>query len=147
MNGQRALSDQHLNTRASQAVDPTHGRASSTRRLVASPRAVRPASLAASARPQRFEAGSVLCAEPAVGIEEKAWLPRHSFFGETKNPMQIKALVSLGRVTACSEREQALRWSEESNAIGRAARAAMPNPSIERDVQGLAPLAAPHVKR
>jgi hypothetical protein len=26
-------------------------------------------------------------------------------------------------------------------------RSAMPNPSIERDVQGLAPLAAPHVKR
>ena len=135
------------------------------------PRAVRP--LAASARPKRFVAGSGLCAEPSPGIEEKACLPVHSFLGGLKNPMFGKALVALREVTAGSKQTQALRSSAKPNTRGLAAtsfargggfsllasgatqrtmragcvpQGAMPNPSIERDVQGLSPLAAPHVK-
>ena len=145
MNVQRALSGRLSNACTSQAVNPQHGRARSPKSFAVSARAVRP--LAASARPQRFVAGSGRCTEPSLGIEEKASLPEHSFFTKPKNPMLGEAEVSPGQVTACSERMQALRWSAESNAIGRAARAAMPNPSIERDVQGLTPSAAPHVKR
>jgi len=137
------------------------------------PRAVRP--LAASARPKLFVAGSALCAEPSSGSEEKVSSPAHSFLGSTKNPMLIKAQVQPGQVAASSKPMQALRRSAKPNSRGRAgtscyaARAggfglfasgatqrkmqagsvvrALPNPSIERDVQGLSPLVAPHVKR
>ena len=136
------------------------------------PRAVRP--LAASARPQRFVAGSGLGAEPSLGIEEEDCLLGHSLVGEPKNRMLGGVEVSLGQVTAWSESKQALRSGVMPKTGGRAAsgfahsgsfgllaggatqrkmragcgvRAAMPNPSIERDVQGLSPLAAPHVKR
>jgi hypothetical protein len=142
MNVPRALSDRPSNARSSQAVRSKHGRASSSKSLAASEWAVRP--LAASARPRRFEAGSVLCAEPTLGIEEKGSLPRHSFLVEAKGQA---AMVSLCRVTACSERMQAPRRSAEPKTRSCAARAALPNPSIERDAQRLAPLSAPHVKR
>ena len=131
------------------------------------PRAVRP--LAASARPQRFGAGSGLCAEPSLGIEEEACWPRHSFLRESKNPMFGKALVALFEVTACSEQTQALRRSAKPNARGRAATrfargggfglfaggttqrtmlagrvplSALPNPSIERTNNGGSSLSA-----
>ena len=170
----RALSSRLSNACTSQAVNPMHGRASSEKLLFASRRAVRP--LAASARPEWF--GTVLSrwAEPALGIEERACFPQHSFLIEPKNPMLGKAEVLLGQVTACSEEMQALRKSAKPKTRGRAgtscyaARAggfglfaggttqrtmragcvpqsAMPNPSIERDAQRLAPLVAPHVKR
>jgi hypothetical protein len=147
MNVQRALSSRHSDACTCQAVNLMHGRASSTTFVSASVRAVRPASLAASAGPEWFDTGSRLCAEPALGIEEKACLPAHSFLGGPKKPMFRKAPGELGQVTACSVRMQALRRSTKPNTRGRAAPAALPNPSIERDVQGLAPLAAPHVKR
>jgi hypothetical protein len=83
------------------------------------PRAVRP--LAASAPPQRFVAGSGLCAEPSFGIEENACLQEHSFLIEPKNPMLGKAEVSFGQVTACSESMQALRRSAKPNTRSRAA--------------------------
>jgi hypothetical protein len=142
VNIQHALSGRLSNACTSQADGPTHARGSSSKLPAASKRAVRP--LAASARPRRFEAGSVLCAEPALGIEEKACLPRHSFLVEVKGQA---AMLSLCQVTACSEKMQALRMSAEPKTGGCAAPAALPNPSIERDVQGLSPLAAPHVKR
>ena len=145
MNVPRVLSDRLSTARSSEAAAATEGRAGA-RKFESTPvRAVRP--LAASARPQRFEEGSSLCAEPSFGLEREACLSGHSFLGRTKNPMPIKDLVSLGRVTACSERMQALRWSTKSKTRGGAVRAALPNPSIERDVQGLSPSAAPHVKR
>jgi len=142
VNVQHALSGRLSNACTSQAVGPTHARGSSSRLPAASKRAVRP--LAASARPQWLGAGSFPCAEPALGIEEQACLPRHSFLVEAKGQA---AIVSLYQVTACSERMQALRRSAEPKTRGCAVRAALPNPSIERDVQGLSPLAAPHVKR
>jgi hypothetical protein len=145
MNVQHALSGRYSNTCTGQAVNPSHGRANSTKSLAASERAVRP--LAASARSQRFGTGSGHYAEPALGIEDEVCLSAHSLLREAKKPMPSRAKASLGQVTACSERMQALRRSAEPNARGSAVPAALPNPSIERDVQRLSPLAAPHVKR
>jgi len=166
---QRALRGRNPNALTSPVATVAEGRASAPKFESASARAVRP--LAASARSQRLGTGSGLFAEPSFGIEEEASLPWHSFLIEPKNPA---ARVSLWQVTACSERTQALRGSEKPNTGGRAAtsfarggglglfaggatqrrirtgravRAALPNPSIERDVQELSLLAAPHVKR
>ena len=125
-------------------------------------RAARP--LAVSARPKWFGAGSALCAEPALSTEEQACFPAHSFFRNTKNPMHIKALASLGQVTGSSKPMQALRGSAKPNTRGRAAtsfargggfgllagggvtqrtmragrvpQSALPNPSIERTNNG-----------
>jgi hypothetical protein len=133
-------------------------------------RAVRP--LAASARPRWFGAASTRSTEPALSSLVKVSLPAHSFLGSTKNQRRIEAPVSLGKVTACSKPMQTLRESAAPHPrvravtrLGRglwvrlvgftqstiravcAVQTALPNPSIERDVQGLAPLAAPHVKR
>jgi len=132
--------------------------------------AVRP--LAASARPEWFVAGSVLCAEPALSSEENACWVAHSFL-ETKHPMLGKARVELCEVTACSMPIQAMRSSAKPNARGRAATSfargggfglfsssttqrtmragcvpqrALPNPSIERTSPGK-PGAASHLKR
>ena len=138
------------------------------------PRAVRP--LAASARSKRFDAASSLYAEPALSSAEESCLPLQGFLAVPKSSMFGKVLAALCEVTACLEPMQALRRSAKPNARGRAgtsccaARAggvrllaggatqrtmragrvpqdAMPNPSIERDVQELSLLAAPHVKR
>ena len=139
----------------------------------AAAQAVRPS--AASARPHWFVAGSALRPEPAWGIEENACWVAHCILERDDKPMFGKARVVLCKVTACSEPRQALRRSTKPNTRGRAgtscfaARAggvrllasdttqrtmqagsaphAMPNPSIERDAQRLAPLGAPHVKR
>jgi len=134
----------------------------------ASARAVRPASLAASARPEWFGTGSSLCAEPALSSEEKACLPRHSLLIEPSTPV---AKVSLCKVTACPEQIQALRRSAKPKTRGRAgtsccaARAGgvrllaggatqrtthagsellrpLPNPSIERTNNGGSSLSA-----
>jgi hypothetical protein len=133
MNGQRTLSSWHSNTRTGQVGIATNGRARAPKFESASARVVRP--LAASAQPQRFGAGSGLCAEPAFGIEEKPCIPGHSFLAEKKNPVFRSARLAL--CEAIQSKIQA----------GCAAQAAMPNPSIERDVQELSLLAAPHVKR
>jgi hypothetical protein len=138
-----------------------HFGASATKFESALARAVRP--LAASARPQRFAAGSGLRAEPALGIEEKACWVTHSFTERIKKPMFGKAQVLLGEVTAFSEQTQALRRSAKPNTRGCAATSfarggsfcwfasgvtqrtmragsvpqnAMPNPSIERTNNG-----------
>ncbi len=137
-----AMGSWHSNALTSAVATVAEGPANSPKFESASARAVRP--LAASARPQWFGAGSGLCAEPAFGIVEIARFQAHSFLIESKNPV---AKVPLCQVTACSERMQALPRSAEPKTRGRAVRAALPNPSIERDVQGLAALAAPHVKR
>jgi hypothetical protein len=134
------------------------------------PRAVRPS--AASARPKRFAASSVLCAEPALSGEEKAC--RSAIGGHTgfKNPMFGKALCMPGGVAA-SKQMQALRRSAKPNAGGRAAtsfargggfgsfasgvtqrkmragsvpQSALPNPSINRTSPGK-PGAAGYLKR
>ena len=176
MKVQLASSSRLSNARTSQAVNPPHGRAKSPKSLAASARAVRPASLVASAPPQRFGTTSTQSTEPALSVMEKACLPKHSFLGRTNNPMSIEAIALLGQVTGVSRPMRALRSSAKPNTRGRAgtscyaARAggfglfasgftqrtmragcvpqsAMPNPSIERDVQELSLLAAPHVKR
>ena len=162
-NVQCTLSSRLSNARTSSAATATEGRASAKKVESASARAVRP--LAASARPQRFVAASCLRSEPALGVEEEVWLPELSGLDQPKNPM-------FGQVTACSEPIQALPRSAKPN-TGRAATSfacgggfgllasratqrpiqagsvphALPNPSIEGDVQGLSPSAAPHVKR
>ena len=134
MNVQHALSGRHSNACTSQAVNPPQSRASSSKFVAASARAVRP--LAASARLEQFGKSSGLCAEPSFGIAEKKACSRaHSFLPDKKNPMFGKAQVTPREVI-----QRKIR-------AGCAAQAAMPNPSIERDVQRLAPLAAPHVKR
>jgi hypothetical protein len=165
MNVQRAWSGRQSNTCTCQAVNPIHGRARATKFLAASARAVRPASLAASARPKRFDPDSGSCIEPALSSEvEGSW-----------NPMFGKAQVALCKVTARSKQMQALRRSAKPNAKGRAgtsccaARAggfgllasgatqrtvragcvpvsALPNPSIESTSPGK-PGAASHLKR
>ena len=135
-------------------------------------RAVRP--LAASARPKQFGTASSLSAEPAFSSEEEAYLPALGYLVRFKNPMFGKAVVARSEVSACPEKTQALRRGAKPNARGRAAtsfargggfglfvrritqrtmraasvpQSALPNPSIEKDVQGLAPLYASHVKR
>jgi hypothetical protein len=174
MNIQHTLSGRNANALTSQAATVAEVRASAPKFESASARAVRP--LAASARPQRFVAGSGLCPEPSLSREEEAWLPKHSFLGRTKNPMPTEAKALLCPVTAVSRPMRALRRRAKPNTRGRAGtrccaaraggfgllagsatqrtmhagrgvRAALPNPSIEGDVQGLSPLAAPHVKR
>jgi hypothetical protein len=128
-------------------------------------RAVRPASPAASARPEQLEASSSRCTEPALSRVEKAFQPAPSFLKGNKNPMFGKARVAHRKVTACSKQMRALRRSAKPNARGRAgtsccaARAggvrllasgatqrtmragsvpqsALPNPSIERTNNG-----------
>ena len=165
MNVQRTWSVRQSNARTVQAVDPKHARARATKFLSASARAVRPASLAASARSKLFEAVSGLCSEPALSRGEEG----------TKNSMSSGALAALCEVTVCSEQIQALRRSAKPNTRGRAgtsccaARAggvrllaggatqrtmragrvplsALPNPSIERTRPGK-PGQASHVKR
>jgi hypothetical protein len=137
----------------------------------AAARAVRP--LAASARPERVDAIAGLCTEPAFSSQETTCWVAHRFVVRANGPMFGKARISLSEVTACSVQRQALRRSAKPNARGRAATSfargggfglfaggvtqrtmragsaphAMPNPSIERDVQELSLLAAPHVKR
>jgi len=70
VNVQRAWSGPRPNASTGQAVDPKHGRASSGKFLVASARAVRPASLAASAMPERLEAKAHSTSEPALRIDQ-----------------------------------------------------------------------------
>ena len=141
------------------------------------PAAVRAVRLsAASARAQWFVAGSARRPEPAFGIEENACWVAHCILERDDKPMFDKARFVPCEVPACSEPRQALRRSAKPNTRGRAgtscfaARAggvrllaggatqrtmragrvpqsAMPNPSIERDVQELSLLAAPHAKR
>ena len=152
---QRALRGRNPNALTSPVATVAEGRASAPKLESASARAVRP--LAASARSQWLGAGSGLCAEPSFGIEEKGCLSGHSFLGRTKKPMPIKALVSLGRVTACSEKMQALLRTAALKTRGLAVQAALPNPSIERTNNGVSsftayanaqsPLFASHLKR
>jgi hypothetical protein len=134
-------------------------------------RAVRP--LAASARLKRVDVIAGLCTEPASTRKETNCWVVHSFVVRANSPMFGKARISLSEVTACSVQRQALRRSAKPSTRGRAATSfarggsfglfaggvtqstmragsaphAMPNPSIERDVQELSLLAAPHVKR
>jgi hypothetical protein len=173
MNVQRALSGWVLNARPSQAAATTEGRAEEAKALAASARAVRP--LAASAPPQRFGTGLGRSTELAFNSVVRVRLPTHSFLGRAKNSMSIEVQALPGQVAAASRPIQALRRSAKPNTRGRAgtscfaARAggfglfaggatqrrmqvgsvlhALPNPSIEGDVQGLSPSAAPHVKR
>ena len=141
----------------------------------ASVRAVRPASLAASARPEWFVADSSLRTEPALSQVEKASRPAPSFLGGARNPMFGKAQVALCKVTAFSKQMQALRRSAKPNTrsragtsccaaraggfgllaggatqrtmrAGRVPQSALPNPSIERTSPGK-PGAASHLKR
>jgi len=165
MNVQRALSGQASNASTPQATSPKPHRTGAMKFGSASVRAVRPASLAASARPQRFDPGSGSCAEPALSSKQES----------TRSPMFGKAREALCKVTARSKQIHALRRSAKPNARGRAgtscwaARAggvrllaggatqrtmragrvpqsALPNPSIERTSPGK-PGAASHLKR
>jgi len=156
MNVQRAWSGRLSNACTCQAVNLKHGRAKSSKSLAVSVRAVRP--LAASARPRRLVAGSGLCTEPSFGIEEKACPPEHSFLREPKKPMQAlrssakpktrgRAGTSCFAARAGGARLLACGVTQRTMRAGRVPQAAMPNPSIERDVQELSLLAAPHVKR
>ena len=128
-------------------------------------RAVRPASLAASARPRWFVAISRLRTMPALKQATRAFRPVPRVFEGHKNAMFGKARGALCEVTACSLQMQAQRGSAKPNARGRAgtscfaARAggvrllagrttqrtvragcvpqwALPNPSIERTRPG-----------
>ncbi len=89
-------------------------------------RAVRPALLAASARPEWFGTGSRLCAEPALGSEEEACLPAYSFLGGPKNPMLRKAPGEPSQVTAWSVQVEALRSRAKPSTNGRAVPVALP---------------------
>jgi hypothetical protein len=111
-NVQRALSRRLPNACTRQVADVMHGRASATKFLAASARAVRPASLATSARPQQIDPGSVLGSgsEPALSSKQEG----------TRSPMFGKAREALCEVTACSEQMQALRRSAKPNTKGRA---------------------------
>jgi hypothetical protein len=165
MNVQRALSGQHSIACTGQASDPKHGRDKATKVLAASARAVRPASLAASARPQRFDPNSCSRTEPALSSELES----------TRTTILSEAGAASYNLTVRSKQMQALRRSEKPNTRGRAgtsccaARAggvrllaggatqrtmlagrvpqsALPNPSIERTRPGK-PGRASHVKR
>jgi hypothetical protein len=145
MNVQRALSGRLLNACTSKAAAATEGRATPQQFGSASARAVRP--LAASAQPKWFDTASARSTEPALSTVDGICLPGHSFLGRERNPKAIQVPVSCRQLSASSERMQALRRSEKQKTRGGAVRTALPNPSIEGDVQGLAPLSAPHVKR
>ena len=165
MNVPRTWSVRQSNARTGQAVDPKHGRARATKFLAATARAVRPASLAASARPQRFDPNSCSCTEPASSSEQES----------TRTPILSEARAASCNLTVRSKQMQALRGSAKPNTRGRAgtsccaARAggvrllaggatqrtmragrvpqsALPNPSIERTRPGK-PGQASHVKR
>jgi len=165
MNVERALSGQAQKAYPNQATSLKPHRTSATKFGSASARAVRPASLAASARPQRFDPSSGSGTQPALSREAQ----------RTKTSIPSKARAALCKVTAHSKQMQALRRSAKPNTTGRAgtsccaARAggfgllagsatqrtmlagcvpqsALPNPSIERTSPGK-PGAASHLKR
>jgi len=143
--------------------------------LAASARAVRPASLAASAQPHWFVAISSLSAMPALQQATRAFRPEPRVFEGRKNAMFAMAREAHCEFAAYSLQIQALRSSAKPNARGRAgtsccaARAgglrllaggttqrtmragrvpqsALPNPSIERTNTGR-PVFASHLKR
>jgi hypothetical protein len=147
MEVQRVLASRQPNACTSQAGGPMHRRTTLSRFQPGPARAVRPASLAASARLQRFETGSVLCVEPALGSEQELLTPGFSSAAMVRiqHPARLwSRYVWSQRVQSQCRLRARAQWS---NTTGSAMQAALPNPSIEGDVQGLAPLSAPHVKR
>ncbi len=137
MKVQRASSGWLSNARTCLAGNPKHGRASSTKFLAPSARAVRPASLAASARPERLEAGANSTNRTALEAEQG----------------QVQSIQ--GRSASWSS--VALRSSTRPNTkggggsgftmhAGSVLQSALPNPSIERTCPGK-PGQASHLKR
>jgi hypothetical protein len=163
---QRALSARHSNTCTGQAVNPTRGRATSSKLLAASARAVRP--LAASARLERFGKDSGLCAELALSSQEKTCVPAHSLLRESKKRMQAlrrgakpntrgRAGTSCFAARAGGFGFLAHCATQRTMHAGSVPPSALPNPSIERTNNGGSsftafayaqpPLFASHLKR
>lgn len=173
MNVQCALSSRHSNACTGRAGNPTHGRARSKKFLAASARAVRPASLAASARPERLEASTQSTFGAALETQDEQVQP---FQGRS---VSFLSVAQRKKVSIDSTRPglplqmQALRRSAKPNTAGRAAtsfargggfglfargatqrtmragcvpQSALPNPSIERTFSGK-PENASHLKR
>jgi hypothetical protein len=155
MNVQRAWNGRHSNACTGQAVNPTRAQTTSSKFLAALALAVRPASLAASAQPQRFDPSTCSRTEPALSSKQRS----------TRSPMFGKAREALCEVTAHSKQMQALRRSAKPNSrdragtsccaaraggfgllasgatqrtmrAGRVPQSALPNPSIERTSPG-----------
>jgi len=170
MNVQRAWSGRRSNACTRQAVNPTHGRANSRKFLVASARAVRPASLAASAMPERLEAKAHSTSEPALRIDHPKVQSIHDRsassppVGQRKKapirirrswlPVQVQAQRHGARPSAAATRFSrsaglgsfASGVTQRTMHAGSVPQSALPNPSIERTSPGK-PGAASHLKR
>jgi hypothetical protein len=173
MNAQCALSGRHSNARTCQASKSKHGQASSCKSLVALARAVRPASLAASAMAQRLEAGTQSTFGAALEAQDEQVQPIQGRSASRPSVAQRKQ-VSIGSTRPGMPLQmQALRRSAKPNTTSRAAtsfargggfglfargatqrtmragsvpHSALPNPSINRTSPGK-PGAACYLKR
>jgi hypothetical protein len=147
MKVQRALSGRHSNASTCQACAPKHGRAASKKPLAALARAVRPASLAASARPERLEAGAHLTNRTALEAEQRQVQP---FQGRSASwpsvALRSNARPNTKRRGGSGFGLLASVTAQRTMHAGCVPQNALPNPSIERTFSGK-PENASHLKR
>ena len=161
MNVQRVLSGWLSNARTCLAGDPMHGRATSKNFLAASERAVRPASLAASARLSLFVAAlsKVDAAPEFTGLKNSGACS--SGYGVQVLQAPIKAVHSSANPNTEARRAGfgllASGATQRTMRAGRVSSGARSNPSINRtrnggspwlaSVASVAPLRAGYLKR
>jgi hypothetical protein len=170
MNVQRAWSGRHSNGSTCLAANPTHGETRSRKFLAASARAVRPASLAASAMLERLEENThSATGSPLRNDQAKVWFIQGRRASSPSVGQRKNASVRIRRsellVQTQVQRRKAKPSAASTNFVrgtsfgsfasgttqrtmhaGSVPQNALPNPSIERTSPGK-PGAASHLKR